>query len=221
MRRNALVFIALVIAIMGMLAFGKYAQQARKHGPIKLVGNVQGVRAPDFTLTSLDGRKVKLSDFRGKAVLLNFWATWCPPCKVEMPWFGDLQKQYAKDGLVVLGVAMDDSEPAAIAKFASELGVNYPVLLGTDQVSDDYGDVQYLPTTFYIARDGTIVDKMTGLLDRKDIEEAVRKTLKYSAEPVSLQQNEARAVRDSSGMKSLQAKQPIADQPSAVAPTDR
>ena len=72
---------------------------------------------------------------------------------------------------------MDDSEPATIAKFASDLGVNYQVLLGTDKVSDDYGDVQYLPTTFYIGRDGTIVDKMTGLLDRKDIENAVRKTL--------------------------------------------
>ena len=185
MKRNALVFVALLVAILAMLASGKYLDRARKHGPIKLVGDVQGVPAPDFILPSLDGRKVKLSDFRGKAVLLNFWATWCPPCKVEMPWFEDLQKQYAQDGLVVLGVAMDDSEPATIAKFANELGVNYPVLLGTDKVSDDYGDVQYLPTTFYIARDGTIVDKMTGLLDRKDIENAVKKTLGTTYKPAS------------------------------------
>lgn len=197
MKRNALVFIALFVAIIGMLASGKYLDRTRQHGPLKLVGNVQGVPAPDFTLISLDGTKVKLSDFRGKAVLLNFWATWCPPCKVEMPWFEDLQKQYAKDGLVVLGVAMDDSEPAAIAKFASEVGVNYPVLLGTDQLSDDYGNVQYLPTTFYISRDGTIVDKMTGLLDRKDIEEAVKKTLATSYKPADLQQNQAKAeVKD-------------------------
>ena len=221
MKRNALVFVALVTAIMGMLAFGKYAQQSRKHGPIKLVGNIQGVRAPDFTLTSLDGRKVKLSDFRGKTVLLNFWATWCPPCKVEMPWFEDLQRQYAKDGLVVLGVAMDDAEPASIAKFASELGVNYPVLLGTDQVSDDYGDVQYLPTTFYISRDGIIVHKMTGLADRKDIEAAVKKSLDYTATPVGPQQSQARVQTDSSGMKSLQTKEPTPDGPSALAPTDR
>jgi peroxiredoxin len=220
-RRNALVFIALVMAIMAMLAFGKYARQERKHGPIKLVGNVQGVRAPDFTLTSLDGSKVKLSDFRGKAVLLNFWATWCPPCKVEMPWFEDLQKQYGKDGLVVLGVAMDDSEPASIAKFASEMGVNYPLLLGTDQVSDDYGDVQYLPTTFYIARDGTIVDKMTGLLERKDIEDAVRKTLNAGAHPVSGQQNQARAANKAAAMKALEAKEPGRDELSAEGNTDR
>lgn len=176
-----------------MLASGKYLDRARKHGPIKLVGNVQGKAAPDFTLATLDGSKVKLSDFRGKAVLLNFWATWCSPCKVEMPWFEQLQKQYAGDGLVVLGVAMDDSEPATIAKFASDLGVNYPVLLGTDQVSDDYGDVQYLPTTFYIARDGTIVDKMTGLLDRKDIENAVQKTLHTTYRPARLLQKQAKA----------------------------
>jgi peroxiredoxin len=192
-KRNALVFVVLLVAILAMLASGKYLDRARKHGPLKLVGDVQGVPAPDFTLPSLDGRKVKLSDYRGKAVLLNFWATWCPPCKVEMPWFADLQKQYAQDGFVVLGVAMDDTEPATIAKFASQLGVNYEVLLGTDKVSDDYGDVQYLPTTFYIGRDGTIVDKSTGLLDRKQIENSVRKTLNTTYKPVSSPLNQADA----------------------------
>lgn len=190
-RRNALVFVALTVAVLAMLASGKYLDRTRKHGPISLVGDVKGVAAPDFNLLTLDGKKVSLSDYRGKAVLLNFWATWCPPCKVEMPWFADLQTQYGRDGLVVLGVAMDDSEPASIAKFANEMGVNYTVLLGTDKVSDDYGDVQYLPTTFYISRSGTIVDKMTGLLDRKDIEEAVRKTLDTTYKPASVQQNQA------------------------------
>ena len=216
MKRNALVFIALVVAILAMLASGKYLDRARKHGPLKLVGDVQGVPAPDFTLSSLDGRTVKLSDFRGKAVLLNFWATWCPPCKVEMPWFEDLQRQYAAAGLVVIGVAMDDTEPAKIAKYASELGVNYPVLLGTNQVSDDYGDVQYLPTTFYIGRDGTIVDKMTGLLDRKDVEEAVKKALSASARPVDFRQREARVDRKSSASKRDQTGPPSPDAMSTV-----
>jgi len=205
-KRNALVFVALFVAILAMLASGKYLDRTRKHGAIKLVGNVQGVPAPDFTLQSLDGSNVKLSDFRGKAVLLNFWATWCPPCKVEMPWFEDLQKQYAKDGLVVLGVAMDDSEPATIAKFASELGVNYQVLLGTDKVSDDYGDVQYLPTTFYIGRDGAIVDKMTGLLDRKEIEETVKKTLNTNYRSSSVPQNQAKAEAKAVAVKDFAAK---------------
>jgi peroxiredoxin len=179
-KRNAVVFALLLIAILGMLAAGKYLDRHRQHGPVKLVGNVQGIQAPDFELTSLDGRKVKLSDFRGKAVLLNFWATWCPPCKIEMPWFVELQKRYGQDGLVVLGVAMDDSEPQKISDFAHEMGLNYPVLLGTDQVSDDYGNVQYLPTTFYIDRDGKIVSKSAGLFDRKQIEEDVKKALAAS-----------------------------------------
>lgn len=186
---------ALTVAVLAMLASGKYLDKARRHGRVVLVGNVKGVAAPDFNLLTLDGQKVKLSDYRGKAVLLNFWATWCPPCKVEMPWFVDLQKQYAKDGLVVLGVAMDDSEPSQIAKFASDLGVNYTVLLGTDKVSDDYGDVQYLPTTFFIGRNGAIVDKLTGLLGRKDIEDDVKKTLATDPggplKPLSVQQNQA------------------------------
>jgi peroxiredoxin len=196
-RRNALVFVALTVAVLAMLASGKYLDKARKHGAVVLVGDVKGIAAPDFNLLTLDGQKVKLSDYRGKAVLLNFWATWCPPCKVEMPWFVDLQKQYAKDGLVVLGVAMDDSEPAQIAKFAGEMGVNYTVLLGTDKVSDDYGEVQYLPTTFFIGRNGAIVDKLTGLLDRKDIEDDVKKTLATDSggplRPMSVQQNQAQA----------------------------
>jgi len=219
-KRNALVFIILVTAIMAMLASGKYLDRARKHGPLKLVGNVQGVQAPDFTLTALDGSKVRLSDFRGKAVLLNFWATWCPPCKVEMPWFADLQKQYGKDGLVVLGVAMDDAGPEVIAKFASEMGVNYPVLLGTDQVSDDYGDVQYLPTTFSINRNGTIVDKITGLLDRKNIEEAVQKALNSSTPPMSWQQNQAR-VQGGSDVGTVEAKEPTVDEPAAAGSANR
>ena len=160
-----------------MLASGKYLDKSRRQGSTRLVGDVKGIEAPDFSLLTLDGQKVKLSDYHGKAVLLNFWATWCPPCKVEMPWFVDLQKQYGKDGLVILGVAMDDSEPGTIAKFASDLGVNYTVLLGTDKVSEDYGDVQYLPTTFFIGRNGAIVDKLTGLLDRKDIENDIQKAL--------------------------------------------
>lgn len=161
-----------------MLASGKYLDRTRKHRATGvLVGDVRGVPAPNFDLASLDGKRVKLSDYRGKVVLLNFWATWCSPCKTEMPWFVDLQKKYGNDGLVVLGVAMDDSSTSRIAEFASEVGVNYPILLGNDQISDDYGNVQYLPTTFYIDRDGKIVDKGTGLLARKEIEDSVQKAM--------------------------------------------
>jgi len=178
-KRNAFVFAVLAVAIMGMLALGKWVDRHRqKHiSNTSLVGDVRGAKAPDFELTSLDGRKVKLSDYRGKAVVLNFWATWCAPCKIEMPWFVDLQNQYASDGLTIIGIAMDDSTPQKIAEFASEVGVNYPVLLGTNKVSEAYGDVEFLPTTFYINRQGKIVGKVAGLRGRSEIEDDARKAL--------------------------------------------
>ena len=169
----------MMVAILAMLATGKYLDRARssRHGAPQLVGDVRGVTAPNFDVATLDGRRVKLSDYRGKAVLLNFWATWCSPCKVEMPWFVDLQKKYGNDGLVILGVAMDDSEASKIAEFANEMGVNYPVLLGTDKVSEDYGNVEFLPTSFYIDREGKIVGKGEGLLGQADVEQNVLKAL--------------------------------------------
>jgi peroxiredoxin len=181
-KRNAFLFVTLFIAILGMLAAGKYLNRVRPHAASKMVGDVRGMAAPNFDLATLDGRRVKLSDYRGKAVLLNFWATWCAPCKAEMPWFVDLQKKYGSDGLVILGVAMDDSETPKIAAFASEMGVNYPVLLGTDQVSEAYGNVEFLPTSFYIDREGKIIAKGAGLLGRNEIEDNVRKAL---ASPVA------------------------------------
>jgi peroxiredoxin len=192
-KRNVLASVMVVVVTLGMIAFGKYLDRSRHHSSAKLAGDVHGTPAPDFDLATVDGRKVKLSELRGKAVLLNFWATWCPPCKVEMPWFVELQNQYGKDGLVVLGVAMDDSAPAKIAEFTHEMGVNYPVLLGTDQVSDDYGNVQYLPTTFYIDRNGMIVDKMAGLLSRKDIEDGVKKALSPTYRPLAARSSQAAA----------------------------
>jgi len=177
LKRNALVFITLCIAVLAMVASGKYLDRTRKLRPSTLVGDVRGITAPDFELVSLDGKKVRLSDFHGKAVLLNFWATWCVPCKVEMPWFVDLQKRYGNDGLVVLGVAMDDTDASKIAQFASKMGVNYPVLLGTDRVSEEFGNVEFLPTSFYIDRDGKFVGKGVGLIDRKEVEANVQKAL--------------------------------------------
>ena len=110
----ALVVVAFVVALM--LYFGYH--HARKHPGVAGAAFNQSTIAPDFSLESLDGKTTRLSDFRGKAVLLNFWATWCGPCKIEMPWFVDLQKQYGSQGLQIVGVAMDDGSKEDIAKFA-------------------------------------------------------------------------------------------------------
>ncbi len=151
----------------------------RQASPAGGVGWKAGNLAPEFELADLKtGNKVRLSDFKGKAVLLNFWATWCPPCKAEIPWFVDLQKDYGPQGLQVIGVAMDDADQETIEAFANDMGVNYLILLGTEKVGEDYGGVTGLPTTFYIARDGRIVKSVAGLISHADMERNVKLALK-------------------------------------------
>jgi thiol-disulfide isomerase/thioredoxin len=177
-RRNAAVIIVVVVAIAGMLIGGQYlVHKGERSGRTTAGGPKPGSAAPDFALQSLDGKIVHLTDFRGKAVLLNFWATWCTPCRLEMPWFVELQKQYGPEGLEVLGVAMDDAGKDKIAQFAKEMGVNYPVLLGKESVGDEYGGLEYLPTSFYIGRDGKVVARVFGLRSRSDIEDWIKEAL--------------------------------------------
>jgi peroxiredoxin len=178
-KRDPVVLIVIALVVTVMLAFG--IRMARKSSAAEPASTATGQVAPDFTLTSLDGKTVHLSDFRGKAVMLNFWATWCEPCKIEMPWFVELQKQYASQGLQVLGVAMDDASEQDISKFAQSMKVDYPILIGKDEQRDNvagqYGGVQFLPETFFIDRDGKIVDKIFGLKGRADIEANIKKSL--------------------------------------------
>ncbi|HET7890389.1 MAG TPA: TlpA disulfide reductase family protein [Candidatus Sulfotelmatobacter sp.] len=177
-KRNPMALVVVALVAAAMLYFGFH--MARRSGPSPAARAKSGP-APDFTLESLDGKSMRLSDLRGKAVLLNFWATWCGPCKIEMPWFVDLQNQYGAQGLQIVGVAMDDSSKEDIAKFAKEMGVNYPVLLGKEAVGDAYGGVPALPETFFIGRDGKIVDKIIGLRGKAEIEDSIKKALDTQA----------------------------------------
>jgi thiol-disulfide isomerase/thioredoxin len=173
--RNPLILVVVAFVAASMLYFGYH--QARRTGAGSSPRLTQSSLAPDFSLESLDGSSVRLSDLRGKAVLLNFWATWCGPCKIEMPWFVDLQKQYGSQGLQIVGVAMDDASKEDIGKFAKDMGVNYPILIGKESVGDQYGGVPALPESFLISRDGKIVDKIIGLRGKAEIEDAVKKAL--------------------------------------------
>lgn len=175
-KRDPIILIVIAVVISLMLVFGI---QKTRHTPVQQLGagKLQGKAAPDFTLASLDGKTTKLSDFHGKAVLLNFWATWCEPCKIEMPWFVDLQKKYGAQGFTVIGVAMDDSSPSDIADFAKKMGVNYPILIGKEAVGDQYGGIPYLPSSFYIDRDGKVVDRVFGLVSKSEIESDIQKAM--------------------------------------------
>jgi cytochrome c biogenesis protein CcmG/thiol:disulfide interchange protein DsbE len=112
--------------------------------------------AADFTLKDANGASVKLSDYRGKVVLLNFWATWCGPCQLEIPWFVEFEQQYKSQGFAVLGVSMDEDGWSIIKPYIAEHKVNYRVLLGDDSVTQLYGGVESLPTSFVIDREGKV-----------------------------------------------------------------
>ena len=134
--------------------------------------------APDFSLKSLpDGKEVRLSSLRGKAVLVNFWATWCEPCKIEMPSLVDLQKKYGPQGLQIVGVAMDDADDKEISAFAHKMGVNYLVLRGTEEVGDLYGGIDRLPMTYYLDRSGKVVDETVGMAGEATLEDAIKRAL--------------------------------------------
>lgn len=138
----------------------------------------KGSVAPDFALKSVpDGKEVKLSSLRGKAVLVNFWATWCEPCKVEMPSLVDMQKKYGPQGLQIVGVAMDDADDKEISTFAHKMGVNYMVLRGTEEVGNRYGGVEQLPTTYYLDRSGKVVDETIGMAGEAAFEDAIKRAL--------------------------------------------
>jgi thiol-disulfide isomerase/thioredoxin len=132
----------------------------------------------DFTMKDLDGKDVSLSSFKGRVILLNFWATWCGPCKAEIPGFVELQKQYGKDGLVVVGYSVDDEAPQARA-FANEYKVNYPVLLGLgrEDVQDAYGPIWGIPASFIISRDGKVCQKHLGIAPKAVFEKEVKALL--------------------------------------------
>jgi thiol-disulfide isomerase/thioredoxin len=146
---------------------------------------LEGKPAPGFTLVDLNGKKVSLTDFKGKPVLVNFWATWCGPCKLEMPWFQEFGQKYASQGLVILGLAADDAGKTAIATTAKKSGVTYPILLADSKVEEAYGGVDYLPETFYVDRSGKVMLETAGITSEdggKDEIEAHIKKLVASAQ---------------------------------------
>jgi peroxiredoxin len=126
--------------------------------------------APDFGLTDANGRAVKLSDYKGRVVLLNFWATWCEPCAVEIPWFIEFEKNYKDRGLATLGVSVDDDGWQAVKPFVVKNAMNYRVMVDDNHVSPLYGGVDSLPTTYLIDRQGRIAFSHLGLAKKRDYE---------------------------------------------------
>lgn len=142
--------------------------------------------APNFTVPDLQGASVSLEQYRGKLVLVNFWATWCGPCEIEMPWFIEFQQKYGARGFTVLGLAMDEEGKAVLAPWiekkrfdvnGSQLPVNYPILIGNDKVADQFGGLIGLPTSLLISRDGKILKRFIGLVGHEAYIKAIEDNL--------------------------------------------
>jgi peroxiredoxin len=184
-KRNAIILVVVILVVAGMIFLGARISRNQKAGlqPQEATELAVGSTLPDFELKTLDGKTARLSDYKGKAVLLNFWATWCEPCKIEMPWLVDFNQQYGPQGFTVLGIAMDDDADSKdwvqkdIQKFAGEMKVNYPILLGNSKIGDTYGGVPFLPEIFYIDRNGKLVKHVVGLKGKGEIEENIKKAL--------------------------------------------
>jgi cytochrome c biogenesis protein CcmG/thiol:disulfide interchange protein DsbE len=165
---------------------GEAEAGAASDGP-PFIPMLLGKPAPAFTLEDLSGRQVSLASYKGKALLINFWATWCGPCKIETPWLIELRNRYAGQGFEVLGVSMDDlnrgnpsalrEEKQEIARFVGQTQIPYPVLIGGDAISRPYGGLDELPASVFVNRDGTVVAAQLGATSKSEIDGDIRKAL--------------------------------------------
>jgi len=137
----------------------------------------QESKAPQFALKDLNGRIVRLSDYKGKVVLINFWATWCPPCRAEMPDLVKLQREHGKDGLQIIGITYPPERSARVRRFARGLKVNYPIILGTREIKARFSSDETLPLTIVINRDGKVIEIISGILLREEFEEKIKPLL--------------------------------------------
>jgi thiol-disulfide isomerase/thioredoxin len=178
MRPGYLLWLGVILVLSGG-AVRPQGPEAKAGSGHTLYGPAIGSQAPDFDLKVLGGKgkTMQLASLKGKAVVIDFWATYCEPCKIEMPWLVELQKKYGPQGLQIIGVAVDDTEEKNISDFARKMGVNYPVLIGTEKVADLYGGLDGLPTNFFLDRSGKVVDHVLGLVSESVFEDNIKKSL--------------------------------------------
>jgi cytochrome c biogenesis protein CcmG/thiol:disulfide interchange protein DsbE len=167
--------IGVTAVCLGVVACSFIDREPEHHEELR--NSTDRKKAPDFSLKDASGKVVHLSDFKGKVVLLDFWATWCGPCNIEIPWFTDFERKYKDRGFEVLGISMDDDGWKAVTPFVAAKKINYRIVLGDDMTGDQYGSIEALPTTFVIDRDGRIASVHVGLSGKKEFEDAIEKLL--------------------------------------------
>ncbi len=134
-------------------------------------------KAENWSLTRLDGSVLHSSELAGKVVVIDFWATWCPPCRAEIPGYVGMQQDLEQEGLVIVGVSLDEDGPEVVRKFAQRYGVNYEMVMGDERMVDTFGGVRVIPTTFLIDRDGQVRHRKEGMMERSEYEPLIRSLL--------------------------------------------
>jgi thiol-disulfide isomerase/thioredoxin len=137
-------------------------------------------QSPNLKLTDLQGHPLSLETYRGKIVLLNFWATWCPPCRAEMPDLIKYQKQYQAQGLQIIGITYPPEETSEVRRFTKSIGVNYPIAIGTEETKNSFSQDEALPMTVIIDREGKVLDIIKGILMPEEFDEKVKPLLRQS-----------------------------------------
>jgi len=160
----------------GMLAGAVLLAQSRPEGDAA-ASSIKGKSAPAWELKDLNGKTIRSTTFSGRVVILSFWATWCPPCRAEIPTFNALQKQYGDQGLAVVGISMDDG-PEVVKPFVQKAPINYQVVMGDNKTAEAFGATEGIPTTFIIDREGRIVSRHLGLRSHAEFETEIKPLLK-------------------------------------------
>jgi len=164
MKRFILVLLPLVIVLF----------VCAKTEKTSIFGN-NSSQAPDFTVKDLKGREISLSNYSGKVVFLNFWATWCAPCKAEIPDFIEAYKQYKDKGMEIIGISVDRISQKSVLKFVEKYKINYPVVMGTDKIQKDYEPGPYVPTTIIIDQEGKIRHRHIGYMSKETLKDYFQK----------------------------------------------
>ncbi len=183
-KQRSRLYTAIVILIIAAFFIINNSHKEPKEGPLPpnytQVSDVSHPLAPDFTLPTTTGKKIKLSDYRGKIVILDFWATWCPPCRRGIPDLISLKKEYGSKGLEIIGISVDEftrNTKYRVVPFMKQIGINYPVAYGNMQVIRSFGGIESIPTTFVINKKGEIIASFVGLRPKSVYENLIKKEL--------------------------------------------
>jgi thiol-disulfide isomerase/thioredoxin len=186
LKKSLLVIIAVVAVIVATYLADRATRQPKNSVAKVTLSSAAAKPAPDLTLRDLDGKDLSLAQYKGKVVLVNFWATWCEPCQVEIPWLIEMQQKYADRGFTVLGIAMDEEGASVVTPWVtkerfdvngSKSQMNYPIVIGDDAAADKFGGLLGYPTSVLINRDGKIIKRITGIISYDEISKSIEAQL--------------------------------------------